>query len=57
MSAKGRVYQAVVCSILLYVCETWPVRVVDERMLASAAFYAQGAEIIRLPWNFVAASA
>ncbi len=30
---KGRVYQAVVRSILLYCCETWPVRVADERML------------------------
>ncbi len=26
-------YQAVVRSILLYGCETWPVRVADERML------------------------
>ncbi len=30
---KGRVYQAVARSILLYVCETWPVWVADERML------------------------
>ncbi len=30
---SGRVYQAVVRSILLYGCETWPVRVADERML------------------------
>ncbi len=30
---KGRVYQAVVRSILLYGCETWPIRVSDERML------------------------
>ncbi len=30
---KGRVYQAVVCSILHYSCETWPVRVADERRL------------------------
>ncbi len=29
---KGRVYQAVVFSIL-FGCETWPVRVADERML------------------------
>ncbi len=33
MRTKGRVYQAVVRSILLYSCETWPVRVADERML------------------------
>ncbi len=30
---KGRAYQAVVCSVLLYGCETWLVRVADERML------------------------
>ncbi len=30
---KGRVYQAVVRSILLYGCETWTLRVTDERML------------------------
>ncbi len=30
---RGRVYQAVVSSILLYGCKTWPVRVADERML------------------------
>ncbi len=29
----GRAYQAVVRSILLYGCETWRVRVADERML------------------------
>ncbi len=33
MRTKGRIYQAVVRSILLYGCETWPVRVADERML------------------------
>ncbi len=33
LRTKGRVYQAVVGSILLYCCETWPVRVADERML------------------------
>ncbi len=33
LRTKGRVYQAVVRSILLYSCETWPVRVADERML------------------------
>ncbi len=33
MRTKGRLYQAVVRSILLYGCETWPVRVADERML------------------------
>ncbi len=33
MPTKGRVYQAVVRSFLLYGCETWPVRVADERML------------------------
>ncbi len=31
--AKGRVYQAVMRPILLNGCETWPVRVADERML------------------------
>ncbi len=33
LRTKGRVYQAVVRSILLYGCVTWPVRVADERML------------------------
>ncbi len=33
LRTKGRVYQAEVRSILLYGCETWPVRVADERML------------------------
>ncbi len=33
LRTKGRVYQAVVRLILLYGCETWPVRVADERML------------------------
>ncbi len=33
LRTKGRVYQTVVRSILLYGCETWPVRVADERML------------------------
>ncbi len=33
LRTKGRVYQAVVCSIVLYGCETWPVRVADERVL------------------------
>ncbi len=33
LRTKGRVCQAVVRSILLYCCETWPVRVADERML------------------------
>ncbi len=33
LRTKGRVYQAVVRSIFLYGCETWPVRVADERML------------------------
>ncbi len=33
LSTKGRVYQAVVRSILLYGCDTWPVRVADERVL------------------------
>ncbi len=33
LRTKGRVYQAVVRSILLYGCETWPIRVADERML------------------------
>ncbi len=34
LPTKGRIYQAVVCSILLHSCETWPMRVSDERMLA-----------------------
>ncbi len=33
LRAKGRVYQTVMRSILLYGCEIWPVRVTDERML------------------------
>ncbi len=33
LHTKGRVYQAVVRSILLYGCETRPVRVADESML------------------------
>ncbi len=33
LRTKGRVYQVVVRSILLYGCETWPGRVADERML------------------------
>ncbi len=33
LRTKGRVYQAVLRSILLYGCETWPVRVVDEKTL------------------------
>ncbi len=33
MRTKGRVYQAVVRSVLLYGCETWPVRVAGERVL------------------------
>ncbi len=33
LRTKDRVYQAVVRSILLDGCETWPVRVADERML------------------------
>ncbi len=33
LRTKGRVYQTVVRSILLYGCGTWPVRVADERML------------------------
>ncbi len=42
---KSMVYQAVARSILLYGCETWPVRVADEgcwrslKITASAAFY------------------
>ncbi len=32
LRTKGRVYQAVVRSILLYGCEPWPVQVADERM-------------------------
>ncbi len=32
LRAKDRVYQAVVRLILLNGCETWPVRVADERM-------------------------
>ncbi len=33
LRTKGRVYQAVVCSILLYGCEIWCVRVADEGIL------------------------
>ncbi len=33
LRTKGRVYQALVRSILLYGCETWPVRVADEMTL------------------------
>ncbi len=33
LRTKGRVYQVVVRSILLYNCETWPVRVAYEMML------------------------
>ncbi len=33
LRTKGRVYQVVVRSIFPYGCETWPVRVADERML------------------------
>ncbi len=33
LSTKGRIYQAVGRSILLYGCEIWLVRVADERML------------------------
>ncbi len=32
MRTKGRVYLAVVRSILLYGCETWPIRVAEEKM-------------------------
>ncbi len=46
LRTKGEVYQTEVRLILLYGCETWPVRVADERMLEvfdndrSCAFYA-----------------
>ncbi len=40
LRTKGRVNQVVVRSIFLYGCETWPVRVTDETMLGSVAFYA-----------------
>ncbi len=33
LRTKGRVYRAVMRLILVCDCETWPVRVVDERML------------------------
>ncbi len=33
LRSKGRIHQAVVRSISLYGCETWPVRVAHERML------------------------
>ncbi len=33
LRTKGWVYQAVVRSILLYGCKTWPVRIFDGRML------------------------
>ena len=32
-TTKGRIYQAVVRTILLYGCETWPMRVADQRRL------------------------
>ncbi len=59
---KDRAYQAVVCSILLYGCETWPVRVTDERMLEvfdndSIRRILRGAETVCHLWNCVAASA
>ncbi len=34
LRTEGRVYKAVVCSILPYDCEAWPVHVGDERVLA-----------------------
>ncbi len=34
LRTEGRVYKTVVCSILLYDCEKWLVRVGDERVLA-----------------------
>ncbi len=33
LRTKGRVYRAVVRSILLYGCETWPVQVTDKKVL------------------------
>ncbi len=33
LHTKSRVYQAVVRTLLLNGCETWPVRLTDERML------------------------
>ncbi len=33
LCTKGKVYQAVVRSVLLCGCETWPVKVADERIL------------------------
>ncbi len=32
LCTKGRIYQTVMRSILLYGCETWPVRIADERV-------------------------
>ena len=32
-ATKGRIYQAIVPAILLYGCETWPLRAVDQRRL------------------------
>ena len=32
-ATKGRINQAIVLTILLYGCETWPLRVVDLRKL------------------------
>ncbi len=33
LCTRRRVYEAVVSSILFYGCETWPLRVADERMM------------------------
>ncbi len=44
LCAKGRVYQVMVLSILLYTCKMWPVRVADE-MTPSTAFHPRSAEI------------
>ncbi len=60
---KGRVYQAVVRSILFFGCETCWVRVAGEMMLemfdnnAYATFYTSCAEIVCHPRNCVDASA
>ncbi len=60
LRTNGRVYHAVVRSILLYGCETWPVLVACWRslnMTASTAFYVKGAEIVCHLWNGVATPA
>ncbi len=62
LRTKGTVYQVVVRSILLYGCETWPVRVADERKLEvfdddSIHHTLRVRHRVCHPWNCVTASA